>query len=377
MRGRHGRCGNGGPCGRHSCMGGRHPDDAGQRVAKQRRDPDFQRRRRHRWFHLVHRHREGLRGRDRVRVGATHRDDDAQRLDRDVFGRPSDARTPRRHLHRPGRALQRIDHRRQPSPHLHGRYGRAGRHHRRSGQRERDRDTTPAANGSAGNATGDSSSIAIKIFAGTTTSGSPLQSFTVTKSGSAWSGVLGQLTPGTYTLQAAQADDLGNAALVTSTFTVDTAPPVVTLSSPADRGSGTDTPTFGGTASDPGNVTVRVYSGGDLVRSLSALNFFGGWTIRASPALAAGTYTVQAAQTDAAGNTGTSAPRSFTVTTPALRLLTPFPIVRIVGRLTRTGAKLSLLSIRAPAQATVEVRCRGRSCRSSARSRMSARGRGP
>ena len=66
-------------------------------------------------------------------------------------------------------------------------------------------DTTPAVNGSAGNATGDSSSIAIKIFAGTTTSGSPLLSFTVTKSGSAWSGVLGQLTPGTYTLQAAQA----------------------------------------------------------------------------------------------------------------------------------------------------------------------------
>ncbi len=224
-------------------------------------------------------------------------------------------------------------------------------------------DTTPAANGSAGNATGDSSSIAIKIFAGTTTSGSPLQSFTVTKSGSAWSGVLGQLTPGTYTLQAAQADDLGNAALVTNTFTVDTAPPVVTLSSPADGSSGTDTaPTFSGTASEPGDVTVRVYSGGNLVRSLSATNFFGGWTMRASPALAAGTYTVQAAQTDAAGNTGTSAPRSFTVTTPALRLLTPFPIVRIVGRLTRTGAKLSLLSIRAPARATVEVRCRGRSC---------------
>ena len=42
--------------------------------------------------------------------------------------------------------------------------------------------------------------------------------------------------------------------------------------------------------------------------------------------------------------------------------LRPFPLVRIRGRTTRTGARLSLLAISAPAGARVEVRCGGRGC---------------
>jgi PKD domain len=45
------------------------------------------------------------------------------------------------------------------------------------------------------------------------------------------------------------------------------------------------------------------------------------------------------------------------------RLMTPFPIVRLAGRLTRRGARVRVLSVqRAPKCALVEVRCRGRSC---------------
>lgn len=40
----------------------------------------------------------------------------------------------------------------------------------------------------------------------------------------------------------------------------------------------------------------------------------------------------------------------------------PFPIVRIRGRLTSRGARISLLSVRAPRGSRVEVRCRGRRC---------------
>lgn len=43
-------------------------------------------------------------------------------------------------------------------------------------------------------------------------------------------------------------------------------------------------------------------------------------------------------------------------------LLSPFPIVRIRGRLTRTGAVVNLVSVRAPKGARVAVRCRGRGC---------------
>jgi PKD domain len=45
------------------------------------------------------------------------------------------------------------------------------------------------------------------------------------------------------------------------------------------------------------------------------------------------------------------------------RLMTPFPVVRLAGRLTRSGARVKVLSVlRAPKCARVSVRCRGRSC---------------
>lgn len=48
---------------------------------------------------------------------------------------------------------------------------------------------------------------------------------------------------------------------------------------------------------------------------------------------------------------------------PPLRLMTPFPVVRIVGVLTRRGARIRLLSVRAPASASIFVRCLRRGCR--------------
>lgn len=43
-------------------------------------------------------------------------------------------------------------------------------------------------------------------------------------------------------------------------------------------------------------------------------------------------------------------------------LLSPFPVVRLAGELTPTGAKVRLLTIHAPICSTVTVRCRGRTC---------------
>ncbi len=43
-------------------------------------------------------------------------------------------------------------------------------------------------------------------------------------------------------------------------------------------------------------------------------------------------------------------------------LLDPFPIVRIRGWLTRTGARVTLLTVRAPRGARIAARCQGRSC---------------
>jgi hypothetical protein len=45
-----------------------------------------------------------------------------------------------------------------------------------------------------------------------------------------------------------------------------------------------------------------------------------------------------------------------------LRLLSPFPVVRLVGDVRRFGTRIRLLSVRAPKGARVLVRCRGRGC---------------
>jgi hypothetical protein len=54
----------------------------------------------------------------------------------------------------------------------------------------------------------------------------------------------------------------------------------------------------------------------------------------------------------------------------ALSLLSPFPVVRVAGKITRRGTKLRLLAVDAPAGARVIITCKGRSCpfRSSVRS---------
>lgn len=45
-----------------------------------------------------------------------------------------------------------------------------------------------------------------------------------------------------------------------------------------------------------------------------------------------------------------------------VRILSPFPVVRIAGRVTRRGTRVRVLSVRAPVGAEVSVRCTGRSC---------------
>jgi PKD repeat protein len=44
------------------------------------------------------------------------------------------------------------------------------------------------------------------------------------------------------------------------------------------------------------------------------------------------------------------------------RLLSPFPVVTLDGRLTKKGARITVLTVRGPVCARVNVRCRGRGC---------------
>ncbi len=108
-----------------------------------------------------------------------------------------------------------------------------------------------------------------------------------------------------------------------ASWTVDATGPTVTLTGPANGSTITNQtkPTFSGAAGtgpgDSSTVTVKVYSGssvsGSPVQTLSPSVSGGSWSVSASSALADGTYTAQAEQSDSAGNTGKSSANTFTV----------------------------------------------------------------
>jgi hypothetical protein len=52
-------------------------------------------------------------------------------------------------------------------------------------------------------------------------------------------------------------------------------------------------------------------------------------------------------------------------------MLSPFPVVRVRGRLTPGGARVTLFTIRAPRRVAIEVRCSGRGCPARAWARSS------
>jgi hypothetical protein len=291
-------------------------------------------------------------------------------------------------------------------------------------------DTTPAISGAAGNASGDSTTVTVKIYSGTGTGGTVVQTLTPTRSSNTWSTTAATLAQGTYTVQATQTDTAGNVATsAANTFTVDTTAPTVTVNQKSGQADPTNTlpilftvtfsePVTGFTAADvtrggtstggtvavtgsgagyeisvsgavtdgtlsftigsnkaqdaagnvntaststdntvtydatapsltltaPANglattdttpaisgvagnasgdsttVTVKIYSGtgtgGSVVQTLTPTRSTNTWSTTAAT-LAQGTYTVQASQTDAAGNVATSAANTFTVDTTA------------------------------------------------------------
>jgi large repetitive protein len=113
-------------------------------------------------------------------------------------------------------------------------------------------------------------------------------------------------------------------------------PPLVTIESPSSGSvSNNRTPSFSGVTDDAlDGMTVRIYAGttvdeSSLRQSLSTLvpSFGGNWSLGpVEEALADGMYTAQATQTDAAQETGSSEPVTFTVdATPPSVSMSPVP----------------------------------------------------
>lgn len=77
---------------------------------------------------------------------------------------------------------------------------------------------------------------------------------------------------------------------------------------------------------------------------------------------AAGSYTVSLRAFDEHGHSSV-ATQSLTVSDPPPpppQLLTPFPVVRMAGKVTRRGTRVRRLSVEAPSGSAISVRCHGR-----------------
>jgi peptidoglycan/xylan/chitin deacetylase (PgdA/CDA1 family) len=199
---------------------------------------------------------------------------------------------------------------------------------------------TPTFAGFAGNAAGDASGVTVKVYAGSSASGTPVQTLSATRQADSSYSVNASLplSAGTYTAQTEQQDAMGNTGLSSAnTFTVpDAIAPVVTLTQPANGATvSTQLPTYAGSAGaaagDSATVTVKVYAGvnatGTPVQTLSATRQAdSSYSVTGTVALAYGTYTVRAEQQDAGGNTGLSSANTFTIpdtTPPAVTLTQP------------------------------------------------------
>ena len=176
---------------------------------------------------------------------------------------------------------------------------------------------------SAARPTEELTQVTVKLYKGSSVSGSPVEAgpSEIPLLGSWTATDETRLKAGKYTAIAEQPDSLlepGPSEPVT--FTVNTKPPTVTLEKLPAR-SNESKPTFKGTASEPGTVTVHVHegtgNGGPVATSLTAtVSETGEWSVTDSSALADGAYTAVATEPSTIGNpAGESETRTFEVFT--------------------------------------------------------------
>jgi hypothetical protein len=337
-------------------------------------------------------------------------------------------------------------------------------------------DSSPGFGGALGVAEHDLPPVTLDIYRGTVAAGEAIRSVEAAHGVSTWTvPAVAQLSDGTYTAIAKQSDEAHNTGLsVARTFTVDTVAPSPTLAGPTES---TGLATFSGAAGiapgDRKQVTAELFAGpaaepGQAIETITVnASVEGVWSATFAE-LVSGEYTAIAKQSDEAGNSGQSAPHSFTVVAPppnspaapaapappvasftwvpaspavgqsvslasnstgvssplsafawdvgsgqfapggplvstsfatpgahvvrlqvgdanglssvatrtinvtaqALKLMQPFPIVRIAGAETASGSRIKLLTVQAPPTTKVAVACKGHGCKTRSESRI-------
>ena len=158
-------------------------------------------------------------------------------------------------------------------------------------------DATTTFSGTAGTAPGDSATVTVNVYSGSTTAGTLIQTLTATRGpGGAYSvEASSPLADGTYTGQAHQADDAGNTGQSSAvTFSIDTVAPETTIFTAPTDPSSSGSASFTFDASETGSSFACQLDGGGYSACTSPKSYTG---------LADGSHTFEVRATDTAGNT--------------------------------------------------------------------------
>jgi hypothetical protein len=154
-----------------------------------------------------------------------------------------------------------------------------------------------------GTASGDVAAVTVKLYQGTDTTVTPIQTPGASIASGSWSATASHLSDGQYTVVAEQSDSATNKQTRQSTFSVNSQPPVASfVFSPASPIVGSLV-TFDGTASTGGSGPITGWTWG----------FGDGGTGTGGPTIthayaAAGSYTAQLTVSDGTGTASTTRP---------------------------------------------------------------------
>lgn len=229
--------------------------------------------------------------------------------------------------------------------------------------------------GTAGIATSDRKQVTAELFQGAVAEpGQAVESITVNASSTgSWSATFAALGGGEYTVLARQSDEAGNVG--------ESPPQSFSVAAPSPVAPPAASPPVASFTWVPANPAVgeRVSLASNSSGGSSLLSGFG-WDVGSGqfapggPLLTTsfttpGPHVVRLQVTDASG-LSSIATHTIGVAVQALKLMQPFPIVRIAGSETSSGARITLLSVQAPPATKVGVSCKGPGCKTKAESRI-------
>ncbi len=227
-------------------------------------------------------------------------------------------------------------------------------------------------------AVSDAAAVTLNVYAGTSAAGDPIEQAAMAAAGEAWGVTLGQpLANGIYTAQA-QIEDTHGAKGVSAPVIFSVQVPAV-AASPASVAPTAPSASFTWVPALPtAGQSVSLVS--NSVNGSSPIGGFA-WDVAGNGSFAAagsvmttafataGSHVVQLRVTDANGLSSV-ATRTISVAPPALKLMQPFPIVRIAGAETASGVKIRLLTVQTPLSTKVAVTCKGTGCKTKSESRV-------